>query len=108
MSLNNLLNKLGIKSVVDLNEEEKKTYQQWQQVLDKKEITTKEIKEFIEGQISIFTEQLLSYKNTERKDIYLKAQLRNFRTLLAFINSPEINKAFLENYLKNIERGGEK
>lgn len=97
-----LFNKLNIKNPLDLNVEEKKTLEQWQKVLNKEDITIKDLKEFINSQVIMITEQLLTYDNTKDKDIYLKAQLRNFRMLLAFIDSPEKAKEYLERYINTI------
>mgnify|MGYP001612767173 CR=1 FL=1 len=101
--INKLLEKLNIKSVLDLNDEEKRTFEQWQKVLDKDEVSVKEIKEFIDFQVALTTEQLLSYKNTKDKDIYLKAQLRNYRNLKSFIESPTKNKEVINQYINNLK-----
>lgn len=101
-NINDILTKLRIKTILDLTEEERKTYQEWEKVLNKQEVTMQELKEFIEGQMAIATEKFLSYKNTEKKDLFLKAQLRNYKSILAFIQSPAINKEFLENHIKQL------
>lgn len=101
--INKLLEKLNIKSVLDLNDEEKRTFEQWQKVLDKDEVSVKEIKEFIDFQVALTTEQLLSYKNTKDKDIYLKAQLRNYRNLKSFIESPTKNKEVINQYINSLK-----
>lgn len=94
-----IFEKLKIKNYLDLNNEEKKTFEEWQKVLNKNEISIKELKEFITSQIDIVTNQLLTYKNSSQKDLYLKMMLRNYRMILAFIQSPQKAKEYLEKYI---------
>jgi len=101
--INKLLEKLNIKNVLDLNTEEKKTLSNWQEVFNKGEITIKELKEYLESQISIITDQLLVYRNSKEKDNYLKARLLNYRMILTFLESPEKKREYLNKYIDNLK-----
>lgn len=100
--LDKILEKIGIKSYEDLNEEEKKTYREWEKILSKGEITIEELKKFIINQITVLELQILNPDNSKEKDVFLKSQLRILRVLLGFIESPKKSREWLEGYLKSI------
>lgn len=99
-ALHNLLEKLGIK-YEDLREDEKKTYEQWSSVLSEPDITIEDLKKFLPSYIANLEQEQNDYQNSEKKDLYLKACIRNAKMIQAFILSPEQRKAWLE---KNINQ----
>ena len=98
-SLHSLLEKLGL-SYDKLSEEEKKTYEQWSQVLTQKEVTIDDLKKFLPSYIDRLEYDLNSYENSKDKDLYLKAAIRNAKMILAFIIGPEKRKAWLEQHIE--------
>lgn len=98
MSLISLLEQMGIK-YGSLTAEEKETYSQWNEAFQKPEATIPDLKAFLPRQIEAMEHQLLNYENTEKKELYLKACLRNLKMLQAFILGPEQRKKYLEDYL---------
>lgn len=97
-SLLNLLEKLGIR-YESLTAEEKETYNQWNEAFQKPEATIPDLKAFLSRQIEDLEHQLMNYENSERKELYLKACLRNLKMIQAFILGPEQRKKWLEDYL---------
>jgi len=103
MTITEILTKLNL-NFEDLNASEKETYQNWEETLRGKEITIDVLKEFIKSQIEIIIDNIAVPNISKNEEDILKAQVRNYKTLLAFINYPERSKAFLENHLNNLFR----
>lgn len=99
-ALHNLLEKLGLK-YENLTEAEKKTYQEWSDVLSQPEITIEDLKKFIPTQLDVLEQQQTDYQNSEKKDLYLKACIRNLKMIQAFILGPEQRKAWVEKNINN-------
>lgn len=97
-ALHNLLEKLKLK-YEDLTEDERKTYDEYSQVLSQPEVTIDDLKAFIPAQLKRLQSEQNDYRNTEKKDLYLKAQIRNLEMIYAFIQGPEARKKWLEETL---------
>jgi uncharacterized protein (UPF0335 family) len=96
--LHNLLEKLGLK-YEDLTAEEKKSYDEYTQILSQPEITIDDLKGFIPSQIERLESEQNDYRNTKEKDLFLKAQIRNLKMIHSFIQGPEARKKWLEETL---------
>jgi len=94
-ALHNLLEKLGLR-YENLSEEEKKTYTEWSVTLSQPDVSIDDLKKFIPLQIGILENQQNDYENPPKKDLFLKAQIRNLKMIHAFILGPEQRKAWLE------------
>lgn len=95
-----ILNSLKL-NYEDLSAEEKATFQEYDDVLSKEDIKIEDINRFISTQKSQIGSDLANYKNSEKKDIYLKARMRNIELLEVFILAPKENKKRLIADLKN-------
>jgi len=98
-SLHNLLEKLGI-TFDQLSAEEKKTYEEWNQVFSQPEVTIEDLKKFLSSYIDRLEYDQTSYDNSKDKDLYLKAAIRNAKMMLAFITGPEKRKEWLEKHIE--------
>ena len=96
--LHNLLEKLNLK-YEDLTAEEKKTYDEYTQVLSQPEITIDDLKKFIPTQLERLESEQNDYRNSKEKDLFLKAQIRNLKMIHSFIQGPEARKKWLEDTL---------
>lgn len=96
--LHNLLEKLNLK-YEDLTADEKKTYDEYSQVLSQPEVTIDDLKAFIPAQLKRLQSEQNDYRNTEKKDLYLKAHIRNLEMIFAFIQGPEARRKWLEETL---------
>lgn len=100
--LETIFQKKGIKSVNDLSQEERETFENYQKILDKDELTIEDFKKFLQQQISII--------ETRWKDLELSAQRKGelvpyhtaYRTLLQAIDAPKMEKIQLENLLNSM------
>lgn len=98
-SLHLLLEKLGL-SYDKLTEEEKKTYESWNQVFTQAEITIDDLKTFLPSYIDRLEYDQTSYENSKDKDLYLKAAIRNAKMMLAFITGPDKRREWLEKHIE--------
>jgi hypothetical protein len=95
-----LLEKLGIKSVDELTEEERKTYQAWSQVLNKPETTIDDLKTFLPKEIERLEVELEKYDNSDKRELYFKSCLRNLKLIANIITTPEKERAQLREQLR--------
>ena len=108
-AISSLLEKLGIKSEKELKPHEKAKYELWMKIFEK-EIKTEDIKKFLQAEIiRLETEWLetedrnpFTYLFEWKRNIEVKGRLKNYRTLIAFIDEPERNKQKLEKYIRKL------
>lgn len=102
MSISSLLKQFNLK-YEDLNMAERDTLEDWLQKLSRGEIDVPKIRKYINKMIEGVELELSESKVPVRKDIFLKARLRNYLLLKAFLESPEKAKEKLEASLRNIK-----
>jgi len=98
-----LLEEMGLK-YEDLNLTERETYNQ--QVFNVKNITIADLKEHINDMKNSVAMQLSDLTNVDEqydKDIFLKARLKNYILLEAFLTSPDKAEKALKDSLANIK-----
>ena len=110
--LDALLSKLNLK-YEDLSAAERQTLQQWLEQLSQREVTVQDIKghilamkEAVEQEL-INTEEYLHlflFKIPNRKQILLKARLKNYLLIESFLATPERAKRALEAQIAAIAR----
>ena len=106
--IDDILNKLNLK-YEDLNSAEKETLDQWLELLSSKKLSLDDVKANIQ-QMKESVEQELSKTESNwftwflgwKKDYLLKARLRNYILLEAFLESPDKAKKALENMLSRV------
>ena len=111
--LQQFLKKIG-KNYEELNTAERTVYNNWEKQLVEtgKPITIERLIGFLEKEIEMELSQLLvpGVELNSPTDMFLKAQLKNNRMLLAFLLSPEKGKnvlrQYLEGKLENIKKVG--
>jgi hypothetical protein len=79
--------KLKINSYDELNEAEREYIRNLEKILAESKITDEKVKEWLKVQISLIEDDLCNPDNSYKKDIYLKARLRNFKMLLNYLES---------------------
>lgn len=100
MILTQYLKKLGLTSYEQLNEEEKKTYREWELALSGRKLTEPEVRQFLEQEVEEAVEKLTSLPLNERDDIFLKMKIEFIRRLVGFLDAPIKEKGALEAALK--------
>ncbi len=98
--LDKFLFKKGIKSVKELEPEERETFEHWQGILSKGDVTVDSIKQFCENQVKAIELKWRDLDNSPGKNERLIILHTIYSTLLAVITAPAIEKENLERYLE--------
>lgn len=110
MNPEEILNKFGLK-YEDLNTVEKETYNSMISGIKQSSLNSEKLKEYVSRMRYAVEEELVNepehirifiFKFENRKQIYLKARLRNYMLLEAFLESPKRAKEALERALAGI------
>lgn len=99
--LHRLLNKRGL-TVETLDKEEKAQFDAWQATLTKDELTTEDIKAFIQSQLSVIETKWADYNLDKEKKEQLLPYFTVYKVLLAAINSPRSAREALEKNLTQL------
>jgi len=97
--LTKLLEKRNIKSLEELTKEERATFDGYQQILSKKELTVADIKQFLEGQLSIIETRWKDFNIDQAKKAELIPYFTVYKVILQAIDSPQAERAALEQLL---------
>ena len=103
-----LLKKVGL-TYDELNKDEKETLNSWMDALKKTSLTIEKIKSAIANMRYAVEQELINEPETRffffinRKQILLKARLRNYMLIEAFLSTPERAKEALEQALTGIK-----
>ena len=101
--MDKLLEKSGLK-YEDLNAVEKETLNTWMEALQKGQLSVEKIKDYITSMKEAVEQELCKYDINDKQDIFLKARLRNYMLLDAFLSTPEKAKEQIENALSSMVR----
>ena len=94
--------KVGVK-VEDLNPLEKETFFKMLEVVEKTQMTPERLKDYIVS-MKMAVEQDLTKSNLgTKKDLFLKARLKNYILLEAFLTSHKRAKAQLEDMVSKVK-----
>lgn len=100
--LTRLFQKYGIKSVADLSKEEQATFESYERVLSKQELSVQDIKEFLKSQIAQIEAKwselgLVAYQKAELLPLHTA-----YKTLLNAIDAPLLEREQLEIRLRGM------
>lgn len=99
--LDQLLKKRNLK-YEELTSDEKETYMEWMRALEGKTLTLEDVKDYISTMKAAVAAQLADTPESEtEKNILLKARLKNYTLMEAFLSGPERAKRSIERYLGN-------
>ncbi len=110
LNITSLLEKQGLK-LEELNSSEQQTLEKWSKAWQQQEMSVPKIKELLDQLIEGTQKELADLKEStsfwswlfnRKKDIFVKARLRNYLTLRDFVTGPERARKFIEENLKNI------
>lgn len=99
--LDKYLKKLGVSSYLELNDEEKNTFREWELALSGRQITDADVATFLEKDLEEATVKLCSVRLNERDDTFLKMKVEFIRNLQGFLDSPRIEKEMMEAQIKS-------
>src|SRR3990167_5697244 len=100
--LSKLLAKRNIKDISELDGEERKTYEIWQEVLNKEEMNVEDIKNFCKSQIGVIEGKFANYEIDAYKKSELVPYFVAWNLLLKAIEGPKSQKVALENHLEQL------
>jgi hypothetical protein len=113
MMIDSILEKFNLK-FEDLTSVERETFLTWLDALQKNQLSLEKVREYIHTARSAVEEQLVNepefiriflFKVENRKQIFLKARLRNYMLIEAFLSSPDKAKEAIERALASIKPG---
>lgn len=102
MEIDNFLAKFGI-TYEKLNEVERETLTDWLKNLAERQISIEDVKTYVRKMADNVAKELSVDELPKKKDIFLKARLRNYLLLIDFLTAPEEAKKSLERYIKNLK-----
>jgi len=99
--LDQILERIGLK-YEDLSGVEKETLRKWMEDLGKSQIGIENIKTYVDSMRDSVAEELTKTGHGTKQDLFLKARLRNYMLLGAFLSTPEKAKQALDRALAGI------
>lgn len=97
--IDGLLEKFGLK-YDDLSAVEKETLNTWMEALQKGQVSVEKVKDYITSMKEAVEQELAKSDLGSKQDLFLKARLRNYMLLDAFLTTPEKAKEQIENALQ--------
>jgi hypothetical protein len=98
--LEQILQKLGLKSIDDLKPAEKATWMQWAKILGKNDVTLEDLKKLLPVELERAKAELLQYENSKEKDLFHKAYITALETISKIIVTPTAERESLKAMLK--------
>jgi hypothetical protein len=99
--LDELLEKVNLK-YEDLNSAERETLNSWMEALQKGVVSVEKIKEYITSMREAVESEVAKSDLGSKQDMFLKARLRNYLLLDAFLTTPERAKQQIENAISGL------
>jgi len=93
------LEKRGVKDIAKLSDDDKEVYERYKTTLKGREVTLEDIKIFIAQQVGLIEARWRDYETSQEKKNELLPYYTCYKTLLAAINAPEVEREALEKYL---------
>jgi len=90
-----ILKRFGLK-YDDLKPAERETLHSWMEALNKNKLTLEGVKTYVSSMRDSVEAELTKTSLNSKEDIFLKARLRNYLLLEAFLSTPEKAKQALE------------
>ena len=98
--LEQILQKLGLKSIDDLKPAERATWGEWSKVLAKADVTIEDLKTFLPKELDRANLELRKHENSKDKDAFFKAYCTLLDTITKFIVAPTKDREQLKAFLK--------
>ena len=88
----------------DLTAEERETFHSMLGAIEKSAMSISKIKEYLAAMRFSVEQELTKTDNGGKQDMFLKARLKNYMLLEAFLSTPERAKKALEEMIGNIKK----
>lgn len=99
--MDKILERLGYK-YEDLSSDEKETLNGWMETLSKNVLTLESVRTYISSMKDSVENELTQTTHNSKQDLFLKARLRNYLLLEAYLLTPERAKKAIEAQLSGI------
>lgn len=99
--IDEVLQRVGLK-YEDLTAQERETLHGWNKSLQQKQITVGTIQQYIKDMRFSVEKELTEVGHNSKQDLFLKARLRNYMLLEAFLESPKRAKEALDQALAGL------
>ena len=100
--IHQLLSKRGIQSVDQLDKEERQTFDNWQAILSKEQMTVDDIKHFCEAQIATVESKWKDLDKDNAKKAELIPYHTVYKSLLMAITAPQSQRKVIEDQLNQM------
>lgn len=100
--LKKFLKKLGVESYLELNDEEKKTYVEWEEALQGRKLTDVDVSEFLQYELDQAIGRITECNLSKEDEIFRKVEIRFIKKIQNFINSPKVEKQFAEKAIEQL------
>lgn len=94
-----ILENFNIKDYDQLSSDEQSTIRSWVDNVEKSQITLEDVKLGITSMRQLVEAELVNCETTGRKDLYLKARLKNLILIETVLTRPERARAALDSYV---------
>ena len=101
--IDELLKKYGLK-YEELTPDERTTFHTMLDAIEGKTLSIEKIKDFITSMKYAVEQEIVKVGNDNKQDTFLKARLKNYMLLEAFLTSPEKAKKALEQSLQGFRK----
>lgn len=103
MAFSNILSKLlakrGIKDISELTNEEKETFDNYEKILSKEELTMEDLRHFLGVQIGLIESKWRNHDISQMQKMELIPYHTVYKTILEALNAPQVERKALEDYL---------
>jgi hypothetical protein len=99
--VDDILEKAGLK-YEELKPQEKETLNTWMEALQKSQLSVEKIRDYITSMKQAVEMELTKANVGKKDDLFLKARLRNYMLIEAFLSTPEKAKEQIENAVRGI------
>jgi hypothetical protein len=94
--LEKYLNKLGVRSYAELNDEEKQTYKEWEESISGRKLTDEDVRGFLNTELSLAVRRLVDVNLSTEDQAFRKAEVKLIQKIIEFLDGPTIEKEMLE------------
>ena len=101
--IDELLKKYGLK-YEELTPDERTTFHSMLDAIQEKSLSVEKIKEFVTNMKYAVEQEIVKTTNGSKQDFFLKARLKNYMLLEAFLSGPEKAKKALELSLSQVKK----
>lgn len=100
--LQQYLKKLGLTSFSQLNEEEKKTFREWEEILSGRKLTDKEVEDWLNTEYDLATSRITEEGLSRDVITFRQVEIKFIKKILNFINSPKVAQQMAEKSIKQL------